>query len=362
MLVKRRKTTDVVPEKEDYEPPVDFSRLVPTGSIYLNCACSDRPHGGFGLGRIVNIIGDSDTGKSILALTCLTSVATVPLFDDYDLFYRDSESADSFDKSKLFKPLLGRLSESDFKPDTVEDFYSDLMSKIASGRKFIYVLDSLDSLTSEAEKKRVLANAKLNIKSNAPGSKKDAPEKKKGSYGTEIPKTMSSLLRVVKQELAKIDSLLVIVSQTRSNIGPSAFFQPKIRSGGEALRFYCTHEIWLGKEKKIKNGNIEIGKYGYAKVTKNKLTGKKRDAFFPIYYDYGIDDIGSCIDFLVDVGYWKLRKQTILAEDLGVEGAKKGIIQHIEKEGQVGKLRRAMGSAWLQREKELELDRKPRFG
>jgi len=372
-LVKRKKEAPIEhanlvnPKFEgenDYEPPINFSKLVPSGSTYLNCACSDRSHGAFGLGRIVNVIGDSDTGKSVLSLSTIASACTVPLFDDYDMFYRDAESADGFDKKHMFPSLVKRLCDPMYKPNTIEDFYADIMDKWNGRKKFIYVLDSLDSLTSEAEIKRVRKKTQSLLVKRDPGSKKKGKEKKeKGTYGTDIPKAMSSLLRVIKKEISTQESLLIIVSQTRSNIGPSAFFQPRTRSGGDALTFYCTHVMWLGKEKKITDGKYkeELGRHVYVKVTKNKLTGKKRKAFFPIYTNYGIDDIGSCIDFLVETNHWKLRKQTILAEEIGVEGAKKGLISYIEQNNMEGKLRRAMANAWETREKEICLDRKPRF-
>jgi RecA/RadA recombinase len=57
---------------DEDEPPYTEDDLIPTGSTHLNLACSENPFGGFRKGRIVNIIGDSDTAKTY---ECLTSAA-----------------------------------------------------------------------------------------------------------------------------------------------------------------------------------------------------------------------------------------------------------------------------------------------
>ena len=49
--------------------------LLPTGSTLLNLACADSPFGGYSMGSIVNLVSDSDVGKSILAMTTIADIA-----------------------------------------------------------------------------------------------------------------------------------------------------------------------------------------------------------------------------------------------------------------------------------------------
>ena len=113
---------------------------------------------------------------------------------------------------------------------------------------------------------------------------------------------------------------------------------------------------------KIKSKDRVIGSNVKVKVTKNKLTGKQRTVQFPIYYDYGADDLGSCIDFLVDEGYWLKKGDRILAKDLGMEGTRKKLIVDIE--GEIGAAKRVYETAqvcWQDIEESLKLDRKPKY-
>ena len=113
---------------------------------------------------------------------------------------------------------------------------------------------------------------------------------------------------------------------------------------------------------KIKSRDRVIGSNVKVKVTKNKLTGKQRSVQFPIYYDYGADDLGSCIDFLVDDGYWSKKGDKIIAKEIGMEGTRKKLIVDIE--GGVGAAQRVYETTqtcWQEIEASLKLDRKPKY-
>jgi RecA/RadA recombinase len=236
----------------------------------------------------------------------------------------------------------------DFVSDTIQDWYRNVFSVIREGRPFIYVLDSFDSLTSEEEVDR--ANKDVKGKGN-----------ETGSYKTEKPKLASEILRVTASQIRKMEAFILIVSQTRDNIGFGAMFQPKVRSGGKALKFYSSHEIWLAMDKQEKKKGRVIGNKVMAKVTKNKLTGKRRTANFPIYYDYGVDDLTSMINFLVEEGYWKKNGNKIVAHDFNIEGLKPTLIKSIEQNKMEEDLRSLVGSLWNDIEDSLRLERKGRF-
>ena len=87
----------------------------------------------------------------------------------------------------------------------------------------------------------------------------------------------------------------------------------------------------------IKSKSRIIGDNISARITKNKITGKRREIEFPIYYDYGIDDIGSMIDFIIEEDHWKVKKQTIVAVEFSKELTKAKLITEIEKDLQLGR-------------------------
>ena len=77
-------------ESQAASPPLI---LIPTGSVLLNLACSNSKRGGFGAGKMVNLIGDSSSGKTLLALSMFAEVAKLKQFKDYHFVYDDVEHA-----------------------------------------------------------------------------------------------------------------------------------------------------------------------------------------------------------------------------------------------------------------------------
>jgi hypothetical protein len=98
-----------------------------------------------------------------------------------------------------------------------------------------------------------------------------------------------------------------------------------------------------------------------AKVSKNKVTGKLREAQFQIYYNYGVDDIGGCVDFLVNEKVWGKSKNTIEAATIGLSGTRSSLVQQIEESGKEAEVRKLVEDTWLAAEKELQNTRKPKY-
>jgi len=331
------------------DPP---DKYLSTGSTLLNLALSDNIYGGFGVGRIVNIIGDSSAGKTFLALTVLAEIvnknsggATNPekLDNDtrveYVLRYDDAEAAAHFDFSKLFGTnfveQVEGIDEQDEPHKTVEGMEKEILRLIKDGFAFAYVEDSLDALDTEMEK---------------------------GGYtGAARAAALSNALRRINKGIKQTSSLLIVVSQTRDNINPLTFTK-KRRAGGRSLEFYSSHVLWLAVEKKLKKSDRIIGVQVKVKVSKNKLTGKVREISFPIYYDYGIDDIGSCVDWLVTEKAWKQGKLKIESTGLRLEPMTRSkLINAIEERELETKLREIVGREWKRIEDSLKLNRKGKY-
>lgn len=334
--------------------------FVPTGSTMFNVCMSDLHDGGYALGTMANLIGDSSSGKTFLALTCLAEAARDQRFKDYRLIYDDVEAACAFDIEYLFGKRLARrienLGQDEENPasDTVQEFGDNVARAIEDGQPFIYILDSLDALTSEEE---------IDVAENQ-RKQREAGKEVKGTYGMTKAKGMSQLFRLMVRSLKKTRSLVIIISQTRDNVDPMSF-KKVTRSGGRALKFYATHEIWVAVGQQQKKKERVIGVDALIKVEKNKITGKKRDCKQSIFYDYGIDDIGACVDFLVKEGVFKGGKNgaKIDAGDLlDIEPAQRAkFIELIEQNDLEDELSALVGEKWLDIEESLRLKRKPKF-
>ena len=279
--------------------------LVPTGSTTLNLECSGSIIGAFQAGKLVNIIGDSSSGKTLVSLSSLAECSVDIRFDAYRLIYDDVEVANEFNIEKLFGKALSERLEMKYRSRTIEEFNDSIARALDNKIPFIYVLDSFDALTSEAFQEKDIANRKKREKGN----------EITGSYGDGKAKIFSDFCKNRIQDLKDTKSLLIIISQTRDNIGFGARFNPKTRSGGKALRFYACHEIWLDCTKTIKEGKRVLITNVRAKITKNKLTGDRGEAYFPILRNYGIDDLDSCITFMMDEGTWSGPKNNVDTKD-----------------------------------------------
>jgi len=349
---------------------IDISMFIPSGSAMLNCACSDNAHGAYGLGKIVTLPGASASGKTILKLTTFAEANRQKRFDEYDFYYDDVEEALEFDMEYLFGPSTAQRIlppdgtwEGPNPSDTIQDLQNNILRIVKRKKPFIYVLDSFDALTTdeelEKEYRRLLAKAK---------SDKAAAEIA-GSYHTEKAKIGGKVLRMIKKELKVLNSTLIIVQQIRAKIG--ATFGPKTgTSGGYAPEFYSTHRIWLNKTGNITEEGLKIGSKVNAEVRKNKLTGKIRDVNFDVYNDYGVDDIGSCVDFLITRKHWpndvdgkgKKKPNTFVIEELGITGMKSHIKDTIRSDHDLVKpLYDMVHECWNIREDAARLDWRSKY-
>lgn len=289
------------------EPVAHFLQ---TGIGLFNLAISDRVDGGYPVGKYTFIVGDSGSGKSFLIMNAFAEAAIDPYFDDYDFILDNTEDGMDMDVARLFGLNVlervqppSRTRDGDPKhSETVEQFYDHLDNRFKAGRKFIYVLDSMDPLETEADQEKFEQHKK------ARAAGKEAP----GTFGMDKAKKNSVGLRRVVRQLRDSGSILLIISQTRDNTQVMGYGPKKTRSGGRALRFYAHLEVWTEQHEKIKKtiaGKIrKIGQKIGIRIEKNRVTGKLHEVETSIYPSYGIDCNGTSIDFLADEGWAKRRK------------------------------------------------------
>lgn len=336
---------------------MDSVGLVPTGSTLLNLACNDNWQGAFPLGTLHNVIGDSSAGKTMLCLTILAEMSQRKEFDGHRFIFDAVERRLFFNIPKLFGQKLadriegpdGAVGES--ASTTIESFYYGVDTLLKKKIPFIYILDSMDALTSVASEKKFLTNKKAYEKE----------ESGKGSYGDGKAKTNSELLRPIAQKLRDTNSLLIIISQTRDNIGIS--FAQKTRAGGRALEFYASHVMWLAKTGKIKKtvrGKPRtVGVNVRAKLSKNSSTGKQVEVDFPLFYSYGLDDMSSMFDYLLSEGEFRKQGKEIVTP-FGT-GSETALIKQIEEAGQENEVRKLCQRVWMEIGQQMELRRKPKY-
>ena len=327
-----------------------------TGSTLLNCALTGSPFWGFGKGDYVFLVGDSMSGKTWLSLTMFAEASRRRAFKDYQFIFDQPEAGALMDIEFFFgKRAARRLGDPlNGISRTTQEFYFNITDAMERG-PCLYVLDSMDAL-NDIDDVQQFEKMKKAHKSGKDSS---------GSYGTGKARTNSQGLRLVMDMLQQTGSILLIISQTRENIGFGAQFNPKTRSGGKALRFYANVEVWtsvIGQLKKtVKKKERSIGSMVRADIIKNRHNGQKHKIAIPIYTSYGMDNTGSCVDFLVDEGHWSKPKLTIDAHDLELTGTRDNLIGSIEDNDMETVTAEIVGEVWNEIIDESRLDRKARY-
>lgn len=324
--------------------------LLSSGSTLLNLACSNRYSGAFLPGRYYLIVGDSTSGKTFLSMSCFAEAVQNSNFKHYRLIYDNVEDGCLIDLSKLFNETVAksvappRVDEDDvpYYSSTIEEFYYHLDDAVKRARKdgvpFLYVLDSMDSLSSEFEQD------KFDQQKKASRLGKDST----GSMGDGKAKKNSEGLRRALRGLRDTNSILIVISQTRDNLGFG--FSSKTRSGGHSLRFYASVEIWTSVSSKIKKTvcgkSRGIGVHIKAEVKKNRITGETHNIGLDIYPTYGIDDIGSNIDYLLSEGWWRKTGLKISAVEFKVALSRDKLIEYVEKRNLQRTLQKIVAKCW----------------
>ena len=267
--------------------------------IYFRTGCTvlDKVIGGakgvYGVpaGRFINIVGDKSAGKTFLSNEFI-AWAYHNLGKNFKWVYDDCESGYSFDTQNLYG--FDIMPEKPIHSTTVEDaFYhiTKFAEKLKGDQFGIYVLDSLDGLTSEEQDKR----AEERIKSI------ENEKEMKGTYGMGKAKYLSQEFFPQLCSLVEDKNILVIIiSQIRDNVDMFSF-EKYTRAGGKALDFYAHSVIWLATAKKIEAMETPIGVVVKAKTTKSKTPRPYRECFFSFLYDYGLDGIGTSVDYLFNL-------------------------------------------------------------
>ena len=344
-----------------------FDKGLSTGSTLLNLACTGRPDVGFLPGHVYLLVGDTASGKTFLGLTCFAEAAANRAFKEHRLVYDGPEGGALMDWRKFFGKEMAKRVEAPVDPgklcraeapaarpsSTIEEFYDNV---ILCPGPFVWLLDSMDALSSQDERK-AYRKQRLARRSGLEAG---------GSYGDGKAKKNSSLLRIAHNKVAADGSVLIIVQQTRDNIGFDAIFSPKTKAGGRAPTFYACLELWSSVVKVLrkehKGRKLPVGVLAKVRVKKNRVTGRDRTVELPIYYESGIDDVGSMVRFLSDWDWWpKGKGGRMEARELERTGTEEKLIQTIQEEGLEPAVKRAAAACWNQIEAECRVERKVKY-
>lgn len=239
--------------------------VVSTGSLILDQALGV---GGLPYGRIVEIFGETSTGKTTI---CLHTIANVQKQGGLCAIL-DSEHALDIALAKKLGVDVDNLLIS--QPNSGEECLNIAETLIQTKKVNCIVIDSVAALTPQAEIDGVMGEQTI------------------GKHA----KLMSQALRKVTGIAQKSNTLLIMTNQVRSKVGVY-FGSPIVTTGGKALPFYSTIRLEV-KRKKVEYGKtkIPVGHHLSIKVVKNKVAVPFRVAETFLEYGIGFDQLNELFD------------------------------------------------------------------
>ena len=255
------------------DDPSSIMGWVSTGCSTLDLAISNRPNGGLPVGKIVEIMGMEQSGKSLLCAHIIKSTQEqggVGVYIDteasLDTRFLNAIGVDT--KKMIYIPI-----------DTLEDVWATVENAVVKFREknpnkiLTLIVDSQSAATTKSELETDFS---------------------RDGFTTEKSIINSKALRKITNLIYKQKVLLVVTNQLRDKVGAMAFAEKYTTSGGKALQFHSSVRLLAKNVSKIKedvNGVEQIvGRETEVIVKKNRVGPPERKIRYEIYYDSGIDD------------------------------------------------------------------------
>ena len=270
------------------DAPTNVKDWLSTGNAQLDIAISNRPYGGLPVGRIAEITGLEQSGKSLLSAHLLAETqkkgGVAVLIDTETAVNREFFEAIGVDISKLLYVSV----------DTVEAIFEaceTIIEKVRTSDKTRLVTIVVDSVAAASTKKELESDYD------------------KDGYATDKAIIISKAMRKITNMIGRQSICLIFTNQLRQKMNAMAFSDPWTTSGGKALAFHSSVRIRLKPMGQVKAGPVGkqkiIGIKVRAQIVKNRLGPPLRHADFVIYFDRGIDNYGSWLEVMKDTNLVK---------------------------------------------------------
>ena len=264
----------------DTDSPSEVGGWVGTGSSMLDLAISNRPNGGFPVGRITEITGLEASGKSLLAAHALADTqkqgGLAVYIDTENAVSREFLEAIGLDLNKmLYVPL-----------DAIEDIFEAIESIIESVRK-----SNKDRLVTIVVDSVMGASTKI----------EQAADYDKDGWATSKAIILSKGMRKITNLIGRQRIALLFTNQLRSRLGV-AFGDPWTTSGGKAIPFHSSVRLRLKSvgQIKVKKDGVDqtVGIKTRCQVIKNRMGPPLKTIDYDIYFESGIDDFGGWLNVM----------------------------------------------------------------
>jgi len=263
---------------EGGDAPTNVKDWLSTGNAMLDVAISNRPYGGLPVGRIAEITGLEQSGKSLLSAHLLAETqrkgGVAVLIDTETAVSREFLEAIGVDISKLLYVSV----------DTVEGIFEaceTIIEQVRKGDKDRLVTIVVDSVAAASSKKEMEADYD------------------KDGYATDKAIIISKAMRKITNMIGRQSIALIFTNQLRQKMN-AMFGDPWTTSGGKALAFHSSVRLRLKNMGQLKAGDRIVGIKVRCQVIKNRMGPPLRHADFDIFFDRGIDNYGGWLSVMKD--------------------------------------------------------------
>lgn len=258
------------------DDPGSVMGWVSTGSSMLDLAISNRPYGGLPVGKIVELMGMEQSGKSLL---CAHLIKNTQEQGGVGVYIDTEASLDT----RFLQAIGVDTNKMIYIPvNTIEDVWATVENAIVKFR--------------EKNPNKILT---IIVDSQSAASTKAELEADFDRDGFTTAKSIinSKAMRKITDLIHKQQVLLVATNQLRDKVGAMAFAEKYTTSGGKALQFHASVRLMIKNVSKIKEKvhGVEqvVGREIEVEIKKNRVGPPERKTRYEIYYDSGIDDLSG---------------------------------------------------------------------